>query len=84
MGERIYSTSIILKTCWDVKRFIEIISKTKGKVTAKQFSYTVDAKSILGVISLDTNIPITLHFENIEDDEFDYFLKVFKKEKWEV
>lgn len=84
MSEKIYTTSIMLKTCWDVKNFADVITKATGKVTARQFEYAVDAKSILGVISLNTNIPITLHFSGIPESEFEYFLNVFKKEKWEV
>ena len=50
----------------DVKRFIDITSRYGENLTLMNGSYVVDAKSILGIFSMDLSQPVELVCE--EDD----------------
>lgn len=47
----------------DVLRFVDIASCLKGKVLICSGMYRVDAKSIVGILSLDLNQPLGLEIE---------------------
>ena len=44
----------------DVKRFIGITSRYEGELSLENGRYSVDAKSILGVFSMDLSQPVQL------------------------
>jgi len=44
----------------DVKKFIEITSSKDYKITLESDKYVVDAKSIIGVLSLDLTKPLKM------------------------
>lgn len=52
----------------DVKRFIDITSRYGENLTLMNGSYVVDAKSILGIFSMDLSQPVELVCEE-EDAE---------------
>ena len=52
----------------DVKRFIDITSRYGENLTLMNGSYVVDAKSILGIFSMDLSQPVELVCEE-EDTE---------------
>ena len=65
----------------DVKDFVNIVSKYTVETDLKSGRYTVDAKSLLGIFSLDLTKPITLEIHDGKDaDELLKELKPFIKE----
>ena len=47
-----------------VKRFVEVSSRKSCPCTLKSGKYVVDAKSILGIFSLDLSKPVILEVED--------------------
>lgn len=64
--------NMMLSSINDVKNFVNIVSKYEFDVYLKSGKYVVDAKSILGVFSLDLSKPILVevHAEGAACDEF--------------
>lgn len=54
------SYEIFFKSIIDVKNFVNIINKFDFDVDLVSGRYVVDAKSIMGIFSLDLSRPITL------------------------
>lgn len=67
---------IQLKTIDDVKDFVNIVSKCAYDVDLSSGRYVVDAKSIMGIFSLDLSKPIKVE---IFSDDCDNFIKEVKK-----
>ena len=69
-------TNITLKTVQDVRDFVNQVILVDFDVDLVQGRYTIDAKSIMGIFSLDLLSPITLvaHTE-YADDFFDKIAK---------
>lgn len=63
-----YSATINLDSTTDVKNFVNLVIKYSCDVDLISGRYVVDAKSILGVFSLDLTKPITVQAEG-EDAE---------------
>lgn len=59
--------NINLNIISDIQTFLQAINLVSDKVIMKSGKYIVDAKSIMGVYSLDLSKPITLE---IDADEF--------------
>lgn len=61
---------IMLKTINDVKAFVNAVAKYNFDVDLLSGRYAVDAKSIMGIFSLDLSKPIDLniHSENNIDE----------------
>ncbi len=59
---------IKLSTIENVKYFVNIVSKYDYEIDLKSGRYVVDAKSIMGIFSLDlmNEIEVTAHSENCE------------------
>ena len=55
------TTNIILNTINDVKLFVNIVSKYDFDVDLVSGRYAIDAKSIMGIFSLDLSKPIDLN-----------------------
>ena len=55
-----YSATINLDSTTDVKNFVNLVIKHSCDVDLISGRYVVDAKSILGVFSLDLTKPITV------------------------
>ena len=53
--------NIQLKQIQDVKDFVNIITKIDGDFVLESGRYIVDAKSIMGIFSLDLSKPIDLN-----------------------
>ena len=62
---------IMLDTINDVKEFVGIVSRCEYEVDLISDQYTIDAKSIMGIFSLDLSKPIQM---NVHADECDSFL----------
>ena len=63
------SFNILLKSINDVKDFVNIVNKYDFDVDLTSGRYIVDAKSIMGIFSLDLSKPIKVevHNENAEN-----------------
>ena len=66
---------IMLKTINDVKAFVNSVVKCDFDVDLTSGRYTVDAKSIMGIFSLDLSKPLTME---IRSDDFADFLNEIK------
>lgn len=68
--------NIMLDTINDVKIFVNSVSKYDFDVDMVSGRYAIDAKSIMGIFSLDLSKKIQLH---IHSDSADEFLKEIDK-----
>ena len=59
-----------LSKCESVKRFVELTSSKSCFCLLKSEPYIVDAKSILGIFSLDLSKPVELE---VEDGDYSLF-----------
>ena len=66
---------IMLKTINDVKAFVNSVVKCDFDVDLTSGRYTVDAKSIMGIFSLDLSKPLTM---GIRSDDCAGFLNEIK------
>lgn len=55
-----FCTRVLLNTIEKVKRFVNIVSQYDADMELGEGRYLVDAKSIMGVFSLDLSKPIVL------------------------
>ena len=60
------SVNIMINTIDKVKKFIDIISTIEGNFDLASGRYVIDAKSIMGIFSLDLSKPIRL---DIHDED---------------
>ena len=70
------TASIRLYTISDIRDFVNIASKYDFDIDLKSGRYVVDAKSIMGIFSLDLSKPIELTIH--ESDEMDEILKIIQ------
>lgn len=61
---------IQLSTIDEVKEFVKIVSDFKDDVLLKSGRYVVDAKSILGIFSIDLSKPIVVNIENPSEEKY--------------
>ena len=61
----------------NVKDFVNIVSKFPCDVDLRSGRYVVDAKSLLGIFSLDLSKPITVEILGDDTDEFIEAIKRF-------
>lgn len=62
---------IMLGSIIDVKTFVNIVSKYDFDIDLTSGRYVVDAKSIMGIFSLDLTKPIVLAAENASKEFLD-------------
>ncbi len=67
-------TTIMLSTINDVKSFVTVVSQCDYDVDLISGRYAVDAKSIMGIFSLDLSKPIKL--EAHTDDASEFFAQI--------
>ena len=70
------TTTIMLNTINDVKLFVNTVAKYDFDVDLVSGRYAIDAKSIMGIFSLDLSKPIELTIH--ESDEIDEILKALQ------
>ena len=71
------SVNIMLNTINDVKGFANIVTKYDFEVDLTSGRYVIDAKSIMGIFSLDLSKPIKLDARCEEDSPFLEEIKPF-------
>ncbi len=69
--------NIMLKTINDVKDFVNIANKYNFDVDLTSGRYVVDAKSIMGIFSLDFNKPIKVEVHSSDCESFYDEIKPF-------
>ena len=62
--------NIMLSSIESVKRFVAITNKYDFQINLTTDKYKIDAKSIMGVFSLDLSRPVTLEVESEAAGEF--------------
>ena len=68
------SFNIILKSITDVKDFVNIVNRYDFDVDLSSGRYVVDAKSIMGIFSLDLSKPIRMQVH--ADDSSSFFEEI--------
>ncbi len=71
------SVMIMLATINDVKNFVNIVTKYDFDVDLVSGRYAIDAKSIMGIFSLDLSKPIKLEAHTDNADAFLADIKPF-------
>ncbi|MCH5348111.1 MAG: HPr family phosphocarrier protein [Oscillospiraceae bacterium] len=71
------TTTVMLGTINDVKNFVSVVSQCDYDVDLISGRYAVDAKSIMGIFSLDLSKPIKLEAHTDNADEFFAQIKEF-------
>ena len=71
------SVMIMLATLNDVKNFVNIVTKYDFDVDLVSGRYAIDAKSIMGIFSLDLSKPIKLEAHTDNADAFLADIKPF-------
>lgn len=69
-------TTVSLQAINDVKEFVNLVMRYDFDIDLVSGRYAVDAKSIMGIFSLDLSKPIEL---NAHTDDADAFLKAIEK-----
>lgn len=69
--------NLLLSSINDVKDFVNIVSKYDFDVDLTSGRYVVDAKSIMGIFSLDLSKPIKVEVHSDDADAFIAELKSF-------
>ena len=67
-------TTVMLGTINDVKNFVSVVTQCDYDVDLISGRYAVDAKSIMGIFSLDLSKPIKL--EAHTDDASEFFAQI--------
>ncbi|HJA68949.1 MAG TPA: HPr family phosphocarrier protein [Firmicutes bacterium] len=62
------SVNILLKEAQNIKSLVSIINKYPYDIDLRSGRYVVDAKSILGIFSLDLSKPVTMEIYNDDCD----------------
>ncbi|MBP5410624.1 MAG: HPr family phosphocarrier protein [Lachnospiraceae bacterium] len=70
------TVTITLNSIDKVKNFVNDITRFRSDFDLVSGRYVIDAKSIMGIFSLDLSRPITLNIHN--DDEIDTILEVLQ------
>ena len=73
---------ISLRTIEEVKEFVQTITMFDGDFELISGKYIVDAKSILGLFSVDLSKPVTLRID-VNDSKMNEVLTVVEKYKAE-
>lgn len=68
---------IRLSTISDVKKFVTIANSHTYDIDLLSGRYVIDAKSIMGIFSLDLSQPITIQTDCSDDDSFFEEIKDF-------
>ncbi len=69
--------NIKLSTIDDVKNFVNAVTLFNGEADLTSGRYVVDAKSIMGIFSLDLAHEITLSLNGVDEDKFVDSIKQF-------
>lgn len=79
------SMTVVLDTVEKVKSIVEMLATYEGEFTIKGGRYVVDAKSIMGIFSLDLSKPLELDIDDRYDESDELITKLQEfKSKFET
>lgn len=70
---------IQINTIDKVKEFVKVINTFEGNVDIIQGRYVIDAKSIMGIFSLNLTEPLYLHLQNFNVADHNKILELVKE-----
>ena len=73
-----YTTSILLSSIEAVRKFTTLANCYKFPINLTTDRYKIDAKSIMGIFSLDLSKPLKVEVDSDNADEFIKQLQQFK------
>ncbi len=73
------TVQISLQMASQVKTFVSIVQKYSYEIDLRSDKYVVDAKSILGIFSLDLSKPLNVEIHSSDCDDLLNDLKQFEK-----
>lgn len=76
-----YTTSIVLSSIEAVKKFVTLTNSYTFPINLTTDKYKIDAKSIMGVFSMDLSQPVTIEVPSDEGKDFIAQLEQFKPVK---
>lgn len=71
--------SILLDSVDKVKRFVNIVTKFEKDAFIKSGRYIIDAKSIMGIFSLDLTKPLLLETDNFTEADAEAFSEAIQE-----
>lgn len=71
--------NIKLKTIEEVKKFCDYANEVKEDIFVTQGRYVIDAKSVMGIFSLNLLNELELHADNPRENDFCVFLQRIKE-----
>lgn len=74
-----FKTTVNLNRVDRLKNFVNEISKFNADFDAVRDKYVIDAKSIIGMFSLDLSKPIDIVVNFREENEVETILEMFRK-----
>lgn len=77
MAEKTVKLKVLIDTIDKVKEFVKTVSQFEGDMDLISGRYIVDAKSILGLFSLDLTAPVEMKIE-APASEMDQILEALK------
>ena len=72
-------TTVILNDMNKMKRFIDKVFRFESNIDAVKERYVVNAKSVMGLFSLDLSEPIELRLYSANEDEMVKFINDMKE-----
>lgn len=69
------NTAIQLSSIEDVKKFVSVTNKYNFKINLISDKYTIDAKSIMGVFSLDLSHPLMMQIDEDSNPDYPRFME---------
>lgn len=73
-----YTAQIMLSSIEDVRNFVNLTNQCDFDINLTNEKYKIDAKSIMGVFSLDLSQPVTVEVEADKAEVFTEKLKAFQ------
>ncbi|WP_411678204.1 HPr family phosphocarrier protein [Caproicibacter sp.] len=73
-----YTTSILLSSIEAVKKFVTLTNSYNFPINLATDKYMIDAKSIMGIFSLDLSKPLKIEVDSNNADDFIRQLQQFQ------
>ena len=73
------SYEIFLKSIVDIKNFVNVVNTYDFDIDLESGRYTIDAKSIMGIFSLDLSKPINMHVHSDDAEKIEAVIRINPK-----
>lgn len=71
--------TVYLNDFMKVKNFTQVVSKFESDIDMVRGRYVIDAKSIVGIYTLDLSEPIDVVLNSDDNEEIDRFIEAMKE-----